>query len=127
MANLRAIFYGSVNFHRKFDRGFRIVEEHQHHSIPRRNAGESSFGFRAPEPLRFSHNQRQLSNDPALLSNEQCGVTDHVHHQDVRDLQLEIRFSFGSHTTTAPRSLPQTSYKIDINSAAANCPVAAEV
>ncbi len=77
-------------------------EKSQRHSIAGRQANQFSHRLRDPELFRAAHNLIQPLEQRALLIHRQFRVADNVGAEDVRDLEMRIRFELSGHGNSQP-------------------------
>ena len=76
------------------------MEKDQCHPVAGGNGNELAIRLARLKLRRFPHELIELLHDLALLIHEQFRITDHVHEQDVRDLEMKMRFLDVRHLTT---------------------------
>src|SRR4030095_9379140 len=86
---------------RAADRRLRTIEKDKRHSIAGGDPNQFVRRFRSADLLAVADDLGKLFLELALFVEEQLRVTDHVHEQDVPDLQLKIRSRIYSHITSA--------------------------
>src|SRR5437762_13780621 len=88
----RIILQEPTDFQGAVHRFLQALEKDQRHPVSRGDGNELAMRL-APLELRgFPHELVELLHDLALLVDEQFRVTDHVHEQHMRDLEVKMRF-----------------------------------
>src|SRR5438067_8831451 len=107
-----------ADFHSTSYGRFRTGKKDQRHAISRWNSDHLTSSFRTTDLLCISYDVPQLLLDLTLLVEQQFGISDHVHEQDVADLQLDIPFRVRRHVCSRKqlsRSAPECrSYNLRI-------------
>jgi len=90
-------FQCAADFQPALRRFLGTLKEDQRHAIAGRNANQLAVSI-APLKLRcLPHDLIEFVYDLALLVDEEFGITDYVHEQNVRNREMRVRFHFNSH------------------------------
>ena len=80
------------NFQRALHRFLQALEKDQRHPVAGRNGNKLAISLAGLKLRSFAHQLIKLLHDLALLIDEQFRITNHVHEQNVRDLEMKMRF-----------------------------------
>jgi hypothetical protein len=78
-------------------RRLRAIEKNERHSIAHRKPDQFARRFRGADLFRVFDDSGELLLEFTLFVEEQLRVTDHVHEQDMPDLQMNIGFRVSGH------------------------------
>src|SRR6266567_343522 len=90
--NTRIVFQQPAHFQRALHRFLQTLEKDQRHPVTGWNGNELPIGLARLELCGFPYQLIELLHDLTLLIDEKFRITNYVNEQDVRDLEMKMRF-----------------------------------